>query len=663
MRAAKILCHQVGMFMLCFYLAGCLSLDRRPETKPAEPHASPNSTHLSEAVSEFGDILQAYPPRRPYPFETPVVIDVGPILNYTGESGLPEDFATVLTTILSDIGEPVAPKSPKTLIERQSDQFDHFPRTGPPAALTIRGSITEGEKWLSKDFSAEMDLLVGDSGSGRKSVDSSASVGRQQEVWTLTLDLHLEDSKGLVAEAVSHSVEVVKSDRSSSYGVFWRGSGVGVRTHSTVAQSKSHALRIAAQQSIIMLLGRFFRVPYWRAIPNGEPDKKLIETYRSALANGEAPEDLRLLLFAHGVGVSLDRYDFTESEKRAVSVLKSSLGLPAETSDADLAIRLWLTVPYQDKESRLGNLRRKWRQVNRESPPAAPDSLSNTIAQLAKGQELVVRVYFKFGSAVLTKATKDKVEQLATALKASGRYEDKGWWIEIIGHSDTRGERARNQTLSEERAEQIRAYLEEKYSLPTDRLVCRGRGSEQPYIKHAKSEEEHAKNRRVEILLVIGDRPGLSPRKTSPVKSTAPASESLQLFPAEQWPLPRGVALPCKLAAAKLSTVRAAYPRGHYDPSFEYYSISLGARESGLFSEVTFFFGAGPRDPSVSWVGFRCRPDARQALLDAMLQRFPQGKEDEPDSADAVASWVDSQGYKVTLGQGELCLKIESTAL
>lgn len=667
MRAETTFCRQVAVTMLCFSLAGCLSPGRRPELNPVEPQARLNATHLSGAISGFGDLLQAYPPRRPYPFEAPVIIDVGTILNYSGESGLPEDFATVLTTILSDIGDAVAPKSPKTLVERGSDLNNYFPRSGPPADLTIRGSITEGEKRLSREFSVEMDILFEDSGSDkgsrRNSVDSGGSTGREQEVWTLTLDLHLEDSRGLVAEAVSHSVEVVRRGHSSSYGVFWRGSGVGVRTRSTMAQSKSHALRIAAQQSIIMLLGRHFRVPYWRVIPDGEPDKKLIETYRSALANGEAPEDFRLLLFAHGVGVSLDRYEFTEPENRAVAALMDRLGLPANTSDLDLALRLWLTVPYQDGEPLLRGLRRMARKqtmVRAGGQQPALDSTSRKIAQLTQGQELVLRVYFEYGSAELTKTTKEKVGQFVSALKASGRYAGKEWWIELRGHSDARGERTRNQTLSKSRAERVRAYLEHKHSISTNRVVSNGFGSAELLNKNATSEEEHAKNRRVEIILVIGEQPSPVQRNTGSVKNAAPSSKNLSPFPAEQWPLPRGVVLPSKLAAATLSTVRTAYPKGRYSSSFRYYAISLGQRESSLFSEVAFFFGEEARDPLVSWVGFRCRGDARQILLAAMPERFPRGKKD--DSSEPATSWVDGEGYKLTLEQEEFCLKIESPA-
>lgn len=372
-------------------------------------------------------------------------------------------------------------------------------------------------------------------------------------------------------------------------------------------------------------------------------------------------QDFRLLLFASGVDIALAGTHFTEPENRAVAALMDRLGLPANTSDLDLAIRLWLNVPYQDGEPPLRSLRRmarNQRRVAAESQQTTLDSPSRKIAQLTQGQQLALPVYFEYGSAKLTTATKEEISQLVQALKDSGRYEGKDWWIELIGHSDARGERSRNQKLSESRAVQVRNYLENKFSLPTNRVVSSGRGSEEPLPK-----KEHAKNRRVDIHLVIGERPGAAQRKADSVERTVSNSENLPLFPAEQWPLPRGVVLPGKLAAAKLSTVRTAYPTGRYNSSFGYYSINLGERESDLFSEISFFFGAEPRDPLVSWAGFKCRADVKQILLAALLQRFPQGKEKEDDSAEAVTSWVDGEGYKLTLGQGGFCLKIESAAL
>lgn len=501
--------------LLGFSLAGCASLGGRSEIVPAEPQVRIKETYLSEATAKFGDLLQAYPSRRPYTYDAPPVIEVGPITNSSGESGLPDDFSTVLITILGEIGEAIAPKSTKTLRERETDPYNQDPRTGPPADLTIRGSITEAERQRTKEFSVQMDLLFedrnGDRGPGRNSVDSGVERGKEQEVWTLTLDLRLEDRSGLVVETVSQTVEVGRHARSSSYGVFWRGSGVGSRTRSTVAQSRSHALRIAAQQSILMLLGRHLRIAYWRAVPGSEPDDKLVKSYRSVLANGEASDDFRSLLCAHGVKLS-ESYVLTESERRAASELQVKLGLPAETSDVDLAIELWKTVPYEGEAPPLRVLRRLLRQERR----IAIESLARMIASLKPGQPLQLSLYFDFESAEVTEAAKEQIARFSEAMRLSGRYEGPDWWIELVGHSDSRGERGRNQALSEQRAVQVRTYLDHRLAPPVQRVASRGRGSTAPAVKNAKSEQDHALNRRVEILLVFGNRPGASPR--SPAK-------------------------------------------------------------------------------------------------------------------------------------------------
>lgn len=523
----------VAVILLSVSLAGCSSFAKRSEIVPIEPQVRIKATSLSEATAAFGDLLLAYPTRRPYSYAVPPVIEVSPILNYSGESGLPEDFATVLTTVLGEIGRAVAPKAPRTLRERETDQFGQDLRTGPPADLIIRGSITEAERVMTRELSVQMDLLFehgdGDKGPSRNSVDTGAERGKEQEVWTLALDLQLEDRSGLLVESVSQSVEVVRRGSTASYGVFWRGSGIGSRTRSTVAQSRSHALRLAAQQSIIMLLGRHFRVPYWRVIPSGEPDKKLIESYRSVLASGDALDDFRLLLFAHGVELS-ESLSLTEAEKQRVSALKKERGLPAETTDVDLAMNLWLNVPYQGENVPIKALR----IVLGQGRIRAINTLASQISSLPQGHGLVVRVFFDFDSAELTTAAKEQIELFSEAMKISGCYQGKDWRIELIGHSDSRGERARNQALSESRAAQARIYLEHRLVPPDQRVVSRGRGSEEPFVKNPKTEQDHAQNRQVEIVLVTGNRPGPSQGKAGAVKKASPKPKTSPRHPTKQ---------------------------------------------------------------------------------------------------------------------------------
>ena len=69
----------------------------------------------------------------------------------------------------------------------------------------------------------------------------------------------------------------------------------------------------------------------------------------------------------------------------------------------------------------------------------------------------------------------------------------------INGHTDTRGTEKYNKKLSISRAKIVRDRLV-KMGVDKSRLVHQGFGELQPEIRDAKTEEEHQKNRRVEII-------------------------------------------------------------------------------------------------------------------------------------------------------------------
>jgi OmpA-OmpF porin, OOP family len=71
--------------------------------------------------------------------------------------------------------------------------------------------------------------------------------------------------------------------------------------------------------------------------------------------------------------------------------------------------------------------------------------------------------------------------------------------IEIAGHTDSDGEDAANQVLSEKRAQAVVDYLV-KAGLPANRFTAVGYGSTQP-VADNESEEGKAQNRRIEFLV------------------------------------------------------------------------------------------------------------------------------------------------------------------
>jgi outer membrane protein OmpA-like peptidoglycan-associated protein len=73
--------------------------------------------------------------------------------------------------------------------------------------------------------------------------------------------------------------------------------------------------------------------------------------------------------------------------------------------------------------------------------------------------------------------------------------------VEISGHTDSLGSDQLNQLLSERRAQSVKQYLEQHFSLPAERLIAKGYGENQPRTTNA-TEGGRRQNRRIEVGLL-----------------------------------------------------------------------------------------------------------------------------------------------------------------
>ena len=111
-----------------------------------------------------------------------------------------------------------------------------------------------------------------------------------------------------------------------------------------------------------------------------------------------------------------------------------------------------------------------------------------------------ITVYFKSGSDVLTPEAKTEIDNAAAWVKTQDR---RGWVMAVIGYADTTGNSARNIDLSERRANAVIFYIVTKYKMPLNRLVQPfGYGELEP-VGENTTKEGRAKNRRVEIRLMV----------------------------------------------------------------------------------------------------------------------------------------------------------------
>ncbi len=116
-----------------------------------------------------------------------------------------------------------------------------------------------------------------------------------------------------------------------------------------------------------------------------------------------------------------------------------------------------------------------------------------------EGNELVLdmpsEVTFAVNSSNLDPAFRSTLDKVAATLT---EYEKT--YVDVLGHTDSTGSDAYNQTLSEQRANIVAAYLSGR-GVKQARLATKGYGESQPRASNT-TEEGRSQNRRVEIRLV-----------------------------------------------------------------------------------------------------------------------------------------------------------------
>jgi outer membrane protein OmpA-like peptidoglycan-associated protein len=172
---------------------------------------------------------------------------------------------------------------------------------------------------------------------------------------------------------------------------------------------------------------------------------------------------------------------------------------------ADLA---YTTTELGMTEAQLAAERRARSQAEGELRNALV-SLHEMAKVKAEEREIVITldgaVLFAQGKTELMPIAKDKLRTVAQALK----QQDVKKPIVIEGHTDDVGPDAFNQTLSQARAEAVRAFLISE-GMDASRITAIGKGESEPVTDNT-SPEGRANNRRVEIILRDVDREDRQP--------------------------------------------------------------------------------------------------------------------------------------------------------
>lgn len=129
----------------------------------------------------------------------------------------------------------------------------------------------------------------------------------------------------------------------------------------------------------------------------------------------------------------------------------------------------------------------------------APPELSNAASMHSKllaGESVSLdNLLFDIDSAILLPPSREQIFEIAMMMRENPELK-----LQIIGHTDSDGGQAHNQTLSEKRAASVVDALVNGFDIEADRLTSSGRGMDEPVASNNTSEGK-AQNRRVELKL------------------------------------------------------------------------------------------------------------------------------------------------------------------
>ena len=121
------------------------------------------------------------------------------------------------------------------------------------------------------------------------------------------------------------------------------------------------------------------------------------------------------------------------------------------------------------------------------------------VVVIENGQiEILDKIYFDFDSAKLQPRSRPVLDSVAKVINEHPEIAK----IRVEGHTDSTGPEAYNMGLSQRRAESVVRYLITSGNVSRKRLAAKGFGETDPLIPGATTEEDLARNRRVEFHIV-----------------------------------------------------------------------------------------------------------------------------------------------------------------
>ncbi|MBF0176193.1 MAG: DUF4384 domain-containing protein [Magnetococcales bacterium] len=394
-------------------LYGCVSSDPPAiDMKETEAVVS-RQTDQDEVLYDFGKLIRAYTGKSA---THPYYLQIKPITNDTGGgAGLPSDITRMVSTTIDKIGAPMVnvPYDPQYL-SNEIGLRGGIRLGNKMPDIVIAGAITEFDKDLAtKGTSQQLDLSVP---LGQSSADASAEKRSDAQESRMTIDFGVLSyvTQTSTGAHTSNTVSVRKENKTSGWAFSIFGTGFGMTGNASRSQGVHAAIRSLVEVSVVQLLGREFRVPYWRMLKGAEPDRLLIRTIKEDIDAAGSEVIADMILGANGY--FQDTYP-RDSAKAVGAINKVFASAKIDYNATSLAtiptqalLDAWIQMPITDNMARHYEIAKRVASAPAPKEPVASKAaavqaplrlnVSTSQGQYKAGESMVVTLDLSNGAHV-----------------------------------------------------------------------------------------------------------------------------------------------------------------------------------------------------------------------------------------------------------------------
>lgn len=358
-----------------------------------------NITAYDDALQKLGVMLTAY-------YKPSVKVYCRPIVNATASQKLPADVSQLTQTAISKIG----PKLQSIDFDSQQLSVDlalderTMQRIVPD--LAVKGAITEYDKKMEKNREIEGDALPSISG---HEIDVGGSVDSSAEAATVAMDYQLLDYKTQMTipyVQAANRMNLYSTTKAADFGLAVEGSGFGLNCKVKRSQGIHAGLRLLVELNILEVVGKYHVVPYWRCLPDGQVDERLVKRFVQELKQDpDALGTMKKLAYAHGCAIDLTSGGISADELQLLRGLKQQYGLdPDGENDYEFIKLMWMNLPIEQAAVRMANLpdpealRRAAAEAGQRAQAEAATAAEAEARSKAESEKTKKRTTFKFGA-------------------------------------------------------------------------------------------------------------------------------------------------------------------------------------------------------------------------------------------------------------------------